>query len=139
MSLTYSEAVDDIKSIVHTAWETTGNPPIHWESVKTDRSDSELAWMTFVTRHSTGSQTSLGGIGNRIFERSGLAIASIFSPIGKDLSESYLLAKVVADAYEGQTSENGVWFRNVRIQEIGRDGQFYHLNVLVDFEYTETK
>jgi hypothetical protein len=135
MSLIFKEAVDDIHKMVYDVFPGT----IHWESVKTDRVTSETSWMSFVIRHASARQDSLGGIGSRSFLRTGTAIAAIFSPIGKGLQESYTLAKTVNDAYEGKTSPNGIWFRNVRIQEIGRDGDFFQINVIIDFEYYETK
>lgn len=137
-SCTFLEATEDINTIMKTAWDTTGHG-LHWDNVRDIRDTSDDPWAVFVIRHSTGEQDNLGGIGFRNFVRVGTAIASIFTPTGNGLSESYILAKVVADAYEGQKSETGVWFRNVRIQEIGRESQFYQINVLIDFEYNETK
>jgi hypothetical protein len=138
MSLTYGQAVDDINKMMKVAWDTTGYS-VHWDDVRDQRDVSNDPWAVFIVRHATGNLDNLGGLGNRNFERTGTAIASIFTPTGNGLSDSYILAKVVADAYEGQSSDNGVWFRNVRLQEIGRESQFYHVNVLIDFEYNETK
>lgn len=138
MSLTYKEAIDDIQTIFLNAITPSG-VQVHWENVRDQRDPSEDAWVQFVIRHASGRQASLGGVGGRDFERQGTAIAAIFAPIGKGLSESYDLAKTVADAYEGVHSPNGVWFRNVRIQEIGRDGEFHQTQVLIEFEYYETK
>jgi hypothetical protein len=138
MSLTFAQAIDDINSMMKTAWDSTGYE-VHWEDVRTNRSETNDPWVTFVVRHATSDQDNLGGIGARNFVRTGIAIASIFTPTGNGLSESYGLAKVVADAYEGQSSDNGVWFRRIRLQEVGRESQFYQVNVLIDFEYNETK
>jgi len=136
--MTFGEAVDDINAMMLAAWTPTGHQ-LHWDNVRDQRDQSDNPWAVFVIRHATGQQDTLGGIGNRNFVRTGTAIATIFTPSGNGLSSSYALAKVVADAYEGQTSVNGVWFRNVRMQEIGRESQFYQINVLIDFEYNETK
>jgi hypothetical protein len=138
MSLNYGQAIDDINTMMMVAWTTTGYT-VHWDDVRDQRDISNSPWAVFIVRHATGNQDNLGGTGNRNFVRTGTAIASIFTPTGNGLSESYTLAKVVSDAYEGKSSDNGVWFKNVRIQEIGRESQFYHLNVLIDFEYSETK
>lgn len=138
MSITFAQAIDDINAMMLAAWSPTGYS-LHWDNIRDQRNTSNDPWAVFVTRHSSGTQDNLGGIGNRNFTRTGTAIASIFTPTGNGLSDSYILAKVVADAYEGQKSDNGVWFRNVRLQEVGRESQFYHVNVLIDFEYNETK
>lgn len=138
MSITYKEAIDDIQTIMlNVPLDPEVN--IYWENVRDQRRADQESWIQFVIRHASGRQASLGGVGNRDFERLGTAVAAIFVPIGKGLSESYDLAKTVADAYEGVQSPNGVWFRNVRIQEIGRDGQFHQTQVLVEFAYYETK
>lgn len=138
MSLTFKEAVDDVNAMFLEAVQPLGYT-IHWEAVAVDRQPGTNPFFMFITRHAAGRQDTLGGVGHRSFQRLGTSVASIYTPVGKGLSESYALAKTVADAYEGKTSQNGVWFRNVRIQEIGRDGEFYQTNVLVDFEYYETK
>lgn len=138
MSLTYKQAVDDINKIVLDA-VSPENINIHWENVRDQRNSSQDPWIQFVIRHASGRQTSLGGIGNRNFEREGTAIAAIFVPIGKGLSESYRLAKTVVDAYEGITSPNGVRFKNTRVQEIGREGEFHQIHVMVEFSYYEIK
>ena len=138
MSLTYEEAVDDMSAMFKDVWDTTGHF-LHWESVKTQRDTADDPWARFVIRHATGNQNSLGGVGARDFRRNGTIIISIFVPIGKGLSSSSILAKLATDAYEGEHSINGVWFRNVRLQEVGRDGEFFQTNVLVEFEYYETK
>ena len=135
MSLTHKEAVDDIQKMILDVFSGT----IHWESVKQDRSKDESSWASVVIRHASARQDSLGGIGSRSFLRTGTVIAAVFTPIGKGLQESYALAKTVNDAYEGKTSPNCVWFRNVRIQEMGREGEFFQINVIIDFEYYETK
>lgn len=138
MSLTYEEAVDDISAMMLAAWTVTGYN-LYWEDVQKERDKSNNPYVSFFIRHATGSQKTLGGTGKRMFERTGTAIASIFTPTGNGLSDSYILAKVVSNAYEGKSSDNGVWFKNVRIQEVPSEGQFRQLNVLMDFEYTETK
>ncbi len=138
MSLTHKQAIDDIQTMFLNAITPSG-VQVHWENVRDQRDPSEDPWVQFMIRHAFGSQASLGGVGNRDFERQGVAVAAVFVPIGKGLSESYSLAKTIIDAYEGVTSPNGVWFRNSRIQEIGRDGEFHQTQVLVDFFYYETK
>lgn len=138
MSLTYKQANDDILALLKAAWDTTGHK-MFWEGVRDQRETDQLPWATVVVRHATGQQDTLGGIGNRQFVRLGTMVVSIYTPSSSGLSEGYNLAKVVADAYEGVSSPNGVWFRNVRVNELGREGTFFQTNVVVDFEYYETK
>lgn len=138
-SLTYKEAVDDINAMIKIVGDSEGFP-IHWDNKRTTNSmTTEQPYVAFLIRHAGGQQTSLGGVGQRTFLRVGTAIARVFTPTGKGLSSAYILAKSIVDAYEGVHSPNGVWFRNVRIQEIGKEGQFHELQVLIEFEYNEIK
>ncbi len=136
--LTFKEATDEMLVMVKAAWDPTGHD-MFWESVRDDRNTTEVPWASTNIRHALSSQATLGGVGNRIFERNGVIIIMVFTPIGLGLSSSYTLAKILADAFEGQSSPGGVWFQNVRINEIGREGQFFQSNMLVDFTYNEVK
>lgn len=138
MSLTYKQAYDDMAAMFKTAWDTTGYK-VFWDNVRDQRDTAENPWAEFIIQHATGSQTSLGGVGQRTFIRVGIILVSIYVPTGKSLSESLTLAKLVGDVYEGNHSPNGVWFRNARIPEIGRDGEFHQRNVVIEFEYDEIK
>ena len=138
MSLTYEAANDDMLAIMKAAWDATGYN-LHYESVKQQRDTDNDPWAAVSIRHALGQQSSLGGIGSRRFTRNGTIFVQIFTLIGKSLQEAYQLAKIVGDAYEGQASANGVWFRDIRVNEIGRDGTFYQMNVLIDFQYDEIK
>jgi len=138
VSLTYAQANDEVLAQLKAVWDPTGYK-FFYEDIRDQKETDMSPWATVVVRHAAGQQDSLGGRGNRSFLRLGVLIITINTPSGSGLSEAYALAKVVADAYEGASSPNGVWFRNVRINELGRDGTFYQTNVLVDFEYTETK
>lgn len=138
MSLTYAQANDEVLTQLKTIWDLTGHK-LFYEDVRDQKETDQSPWAKVAVRHAAGQQDSLGGRGHRSFLRFGVLIVTIHTPSGSGLSDAYALAKVVADAYEGASSPNGVWFRNVRINELGRDGTFYMTNVLVDFEYSETK
>ncbi len=136
--MTFEEAIDEMQTMLFAAWTPTGHK-LFWESVRDQRETDNTAWAASVIRHATGSQDSLGGIGNRSFLRQGVMIVQVFTPVGNGLQESYQLAKVITDAFEGKSSPLGVWFRRVRINEIGKDGMFQQLNVIIEFEYNEVK
>jgi hypothetical protein len=138
MSLTYEEAVNSILSVFKTSWDSTGYN-VHYENTREERGSTSDPFAEIELRHFDSKQTTMGGTGNRHFERKGMALIKISTPSGKGLSESYILAKVVSDAYEGITSSEGVIFRNVRLNELGHNGPFLEMLVLVDFEYFELK
>lgn len=137
MNLTYKQAVDEILSILKAAWDPTGHK-MFYENTRDQRETDMSPWATVIVRHAAGQQDTLGGVGNRQFLRSGIVLVTINIPSTSGLSEAYNLAKVVTDAFEGSSS-SGVWFRNVRINELGREGSFFQTNVVIEFEYYETK
>ena len=137
-NLSYEQAVDEIQAMILAAWTPTGHK-IFWEGVEADRETDDTAWAVSTIRHVTGRQQTLGGRGNRAFERAGIIIIQIFTRIGNGLHESYQLAKVMADGFEGKHSPGGVWFRNVTLNEVGKDGAFTQVNVNIEFRYNEIK
>lgn len=139
MSATFQQARDEMFDLFKAAWDSTGWP-VHYEDVRKQRSTDEIPWITVTMQHSSGFQSTLSGAqGARTFSRLGLLTFQIFTPVGRGLQESYDLAKVVVDAFEGTATPGGVWFRNVRLNEVGRDGEFFQLNVVVEFRYDEVK
>ena len=145
MSLTRYQAIDEMAAIFKTAWEVTASQNgdrIKWENVGTKSipPDLNLPWARFVLRHATAFQATLSNaVGARRFRRLGILTVQLFQPIGKGLSGDVDLAKIVLDAYEGQTTTGGIIFREVVIQEVGPDGDFYQVNIVVSFEYDEVK
>jgi len=145
MPASRSQAYEDILSLLHTAWTVTGGQDashIKWENVgnKSVPPTTQAAWCRATVRHTTSGQASLAGeTGSRRFRRNGVLVVSVFTPAGMGLPGETDLAKIVMDAYEGVTSSNGVIFRDVTINEIGPDGDFFMVNVSASFEYDEIK
>ena len=135
-NLTYNQAKDEILTQFVSVW---GTRPAYYQSVDTDRLSANTSFARVDVFHTAGFQSTLGGAGGRSFTRNGTLTVIIHTPIGKGLQEGYDLAKIVSDAFEGQTTNGGVWFRNVSINESGTDGMFSLINVLVDFQYDERK
>lgn len=137
MSLTYEQAVDDMLTMIKTAWDTTGFD-MFYEGVQGERSDSQTPWAVTNIRHLLGQQDTLGGVTSS-FLRDGNIIVEIYVPLGKGLRLGYQLAKVITDAFEGNASPGGVWFRNTRINEGGKEGSFEVISAFIDFQYYEEK
>jgi hypothetical protein len=137
MSLTYEQAIDDIQAIIDTAWSTTGHP-LFYEGVKGERPTTQVPWASLFIRHLLGRQDTLGGATSS-YLREGNISMEIYVPLGKGLRLGYQLAKVIADAFEGVASPGGVWFRNTRINEGGKEGSYEVIFVLIDFQYYEEK
>lgn len=144
MTGTVQEAVDDILTIFKIAWDTTGHA-VDYENVTP--ADGVVfppttadPWARVVIRHGPAVQSSLSGaFTTQRYTRVGVFIVQIFVTVGQGLSDGRSLAKIVTDAYEGVASPRQVWFRNVRANEIGSDGDWFQINVLVDFTYDEVR
>lgn len=136
--MTFEEANDSIQGMIKRAWGFTGRD-IFYVSIPKDRMKGREPFLRISIHHQGGGQRTLGGRGERRFERTGFVMAQIYTPAAKGLQESYQLAKVISDAIEGNDSPEGVWFRRLRINEVGVDGMFNILNVIFDFDYHEQK
>lgn len=139
MSLTYAQAVDAVLSVFKTAWDATGYDAFYDDTPR-DRGDDENPWARATVLHVDGFQATLKSPnGQARYERAGLLTVQIFVSSGSGLQATYDLVKIVSDAFEGKSASGGLWFRDVRAREIGRDGAFRQTNVIVRFEYDEVK
>lgn len=138
-----TQARDDIISLFKTYWDantasiTVTVPEVRYggtEEVSEPPSDSP--WARITVLHALGEQSSFGSTGNRNFDHSGIVTIQLFVPT-KDNGFVTMdqLIKVAVDSLEGKCTDNGVWIRNVRINEQGPDRAWFNVNVLADFEY----
>jgi len=136
-------ARDTVLGQFKTAWdadpESSLIPVYYWDQKRNRPADDLEPFVRINMVHATGFQASLArDTGTIIYGREGIIQIQIFTPLGKGLTQADSLAKVAADAFEGQNNGD-IWFRNVRINEIGPDGDRFQTNVLIDFTYDEIK
>ncbi len=141
---TRKAAITEILGLFRTAWLGAGQSDnrVKYDNVgkTTVPPTGNTPWARVRLRHTTSGQASLSGqSGTRIFTRNGILTVQIFVPPGKGLAEATDLPKIIQDSYEGVETSNGVWFRDVVVNEIGSDGDFYQTNVVALFEYDEIK
>jgi len=140
MSLTLTEARDEIMDLFTTAW-TAGAPSValhYWDLSADTPGAGNAAWAAITARWTLGNQRGFA-IGPKRYERQGIVTVQIFTPFGSGLTEADSLAKIAHDAFEGVDTPNGVWFRNVRVNTIGHSGEWFQTNVLAEFIYDEVK
>lgn len=134
-------ARNEMLTVVRDAWIAGGEDPAqlrYWD-VK-ENPPGASSWARVTVQQATGEQATLSNDdGARKFSRGGIITVQIFTPFGGGLTEADALAKIVEDAFEGQTTPSGIWFRNVRVNEIGQDGDRFQTNVLIDYTYDEIK
>lgn len=141
MTATYVQARDDIFGAVKTAWDPTGFTMLYPDVANyLGIPTTESPWARAAIVHGGGLQSSLSGdTGKRRWTRLGTLTVQLFTPRGEGLSRGYQLAKILGDGLEGRATPRQVWFRNVRLTEVGPDGNFHQLNLLADFQYDEVK
>lgn len=130
-------AKDAILDHFTTEWNAQANPPeLHYMDVEKEQPDGATEWARVQIQHNTNPQVTLGGVGNRRFRAGGIVTVNIFTPFGDGNSRSDELAQVAIDAFQGRdTGLDAIEFRNARSQEVGRDGPWFMVNVLAEFEY----
>ena len=141
MSLTYNQAIDEILTVFKNAWPLS-DTTVKYDDVANDSNPPPVdsPWARVILRHTTGRQATLANAqGQSRFRREGILTVSVFVKRGFGLPRSPDLATIVRDAFEGKSSPGGVWFRNVRIVEVGADGSWFIKNVVVEFTYDEIK
>lgn len=94
-------------------------------------------WVRFTLNHIDGGQQTLAGEkGRRRYNRVGAIVVQCYGPMtnrGFDRAEA--LAEAAVLAYQGKAGAGGIWFRDVRAQEIGPYGAWYQFNMVAEFTY----
>lgn len=148
-SLTLTQARDEILTFFRTAWianNESQNIPLFFDDAHkavpgtADSNEAPLPWARVTLRHGNFFQGSLSGsIGQRRFERNGILVIQIFTPLNDGLTTADKLSIIALNSLEGKNTTNGVWFRNVRVNEIGPDGNWFQTNIIAEFIYDEIK
>ena len=143
MSLSITQARDEMLTMLKDAIEASSYSTItiRYQDISQEReaaaASSPDPYLCAEVQHIFGGQTSLGRPAR--FTRRGLIRVSIFNPRGSGMSTSDEIAQIVLDAYEGQSSPGGVWFRNATVREAAVDGIWTRVDVVIDFTYNEQK
>lgn len=144
---TIVEAEDDILGRFKTAWDTVGHAVVYTdrpldavaEAATNAESATLVPWARVNVKHNTRTQGTISGPPHRRFDVRGVFIAEIYTPGGDGLTLARILSRLVEQAFEGVSTPNGVWFRNVRTNEVGPDGPWFHVNVIAEFLYDEVR
>ena len=120
-------------------------PPIAYDNMPIDRLEVE-AWARITIRHSGGNQRTFIGDENKAwFEKRGLVVVSIFTPVEdmRDTTLAEALAKVAQAAFEFKETPNQIEFEGVFSAEVGQSDDedagmaWYQINVQASFKYDE--
>jgi hypothetical protein len=144
--LTNDEAYDSILATFKAAWDTLGagfvvsypNVPLD-PTTKAAIDRQEIPFCRVSVKPNTRQQATLAGVGGRRFDQTGLFTAQIFTLAGDGGALDRTLTRLVERAFEGISTPNGVWFRNVRTTSSGTDGHYWMSLVVAEWEYQEVR
>jgi len=121
-----------------------GFAKIRWQGLqKRSIPDGSKFWCRISKQTVFEEQATLstceGAPGQKKYTASGLVFVQLFCP--KSESNAFglgeQLAKIARDAFRGKSTENNIWFRNVRINEIPDEELYERFNIVGEFEYDE--
>jgi len=145
--MTYAEARRAMLDIFKARWDADAPavnggvvPPVRYDA-SGRAGDLTAAWARVTIRHSGASQAGLASAsGERLWERRGIIVVQVFATLdaGGGLILPDALANVAKNAFEGASTAS-LWFKDVRMNEVGADGPWFQVNVTADFEYTDRR
>lgn len=141
MSLTYTEARDEIMAKLKAAFDSVPISSVHYPDMAFTIPSGSVAWarVTYDVLGSNQASFSDGSTGRK-WRRNGIIGIQLFYPLGGGSTDAWDAAKVVADAFEGKTTPGGVWFREILgPNAIGPSGGFSQVNMTIAFNYDEIK
>lgn len=130
-----AEAARDYTFAVIKTYADAQSLTVKWPDVPFEK-PATAAYFEATFRHAVAPQSSLADTnGQRIWTPMGVASATVHVPIARGLKQGYTLAQGLTDALRG--SRGDVWFRNIRLRELGSEGGYERVQVLWDFEYRD--
>ncbi len=133
---TLNEAKQAVNDRFKTLWGTKTTYSLPNEPFTQPTPDE--SWVRLTVLNVGGGQESLGKVGNRRFERRGIIIVNVFTPLEEGTFGGDTLASEVQTIYEG-TKFDGITVNDSRIREKGVEDQWYHTIMEADFIYYEIK
>lgn len=101
----------------------------------TDKIHLRFSQQTVIEEQATLAGSDL----KRRYTTDGLVFVQIFSPIASlnDYANGLKVAELVKSAYRGKNTENCMWFRNTRIQELPPEEAWFRVNVVSEYTYDQ--
>lgn len=143
MGFTVEEAVDAIYKQFTDEWNAAFSQPpkLIYDDFGQAIPNTTEPWARIQIRHNGGEQATLQQVGSRKFERIGIVTVQLFSVLNRGRADADLYAQVASRAFEKRSASkltggpDEVWFRQVQINEIGRNEGWFQTNVTAQFEY----
>lgn len=147
----YTQAVDEMNKLFNDAFAAPNivsligyKPEIFWYGNEREGlPSSDKFWVRHSVQNVLEEQSSLseceGAVGKKLYDSSGVIIIQFFCPksTANSLEKGRKLAMIARNAYRGNGTPNGVWFRNARVVDVPDEKPWYRLNVVIEYEFSE--
>lgn len=132
-----AQAKDTMLELVR-VWSSDNKVTVIWPDKDGKPPTGQVPWARVTIKHATGGQSSLSdqnGLQRHTY--TGTLYVQLFTPknggnLSEMLSDSLLLS---LRHFRNDT----LWFRDMRAIEVGRDGDFFQVNVLTTFTYDDIR
>ena len=134
MISTFAESRDAIGGLIVPAWNTaTSSATLLFDNLPGDRPDPPALFGRLTIRHTEGSRVALGN--STRFRRSGTIFLQIFVPSSDGMGNADSIVQTMVETIEDAGQVQNMWFRDVRMREVGSDGAYHQVNVEAGFTF----
>lgn len=147
MTPTYTTARDELFTLFNAAWQSANAvvgyvPEIRWQGAEESTEPDFSKFWCRVSRQTVAEPQTTFAIGGspKRYTSYGLVFVQVFAPKNESLAYEKMqqLAQVAKNAFRGKTTESGLWFRNVRVNDnLPMEEMMYRLNVIAEYQYDE--
>lgn len=139
----YQETMSKLKTVldaggylnVNTEWPNVRNEKPEERETESDRTDP---WIRVVWQHIESQPRTVGSAnGLRRYENFGLLTVSMHTPSGHGLTEISNFATTILNGFRGKSTSSGVVYHAGVPKEVGREGNYFRSEALIDFQYDE--
>lgn len=114
---------------------------VNYQGVSTEeKKPVDKFWSRISIQTVIEEQTALAGNDlKRRYTSNGVVFVQLFIPVVRlpDYEKGTKLAHLIKTAFRGKQTENCIWFRNTRIQELPQENAWFRINVVSDYQYDE--
>ncbi len=134
---TQNEAIDAVLTLVKSTWDGMTAAPLYYDNKGAVRPDVPALFGRAVVRHTFAERASLGsaGHGSKVNRRYGNCFVQMFVPQGEGTEEIRTYAETMANAFEDANHSLGVRVMDTQLNELGSDGVYWQINVVLNFNY----
>lgn len=148
---TYSSAIDALYGHFLDNWNDSEasallgyDAQILWANLEPNKKpDSSKTWLRVsqqtVLEHQSTLSNDVGEAGKRRFTTTGLIFVQFFFPKSEPRSWQVgrNLAEIARNIFRHSLTNNSIWFRRAKINELPEERDTFRLNVVAEYEYDE--